>query len=820
MPVLHTFVSAKPPVADPTIVGSVEWNAAHSINIVNADVDPAAGILESKLLLNYPTHALVTLGTANGLSIVGQVLSLGLASSGVAGALSGGDWNTFNGKQDALGFTPVDIASVAWIDLTDGGATTLHTHAAPAGMGDVVGPASAVDNNLAAFNLATGKLIKDSGVLTADVSSAVSLKHAAVTLDVNADTLLSLSTQALGLDTQTANRVFAGPTTGAAAVPTFRALVAADIPALNYQAPLSFPLAASLGGTGVNNGSFNLTIPATGTAALLATANVFTAVQQITVATTSAKALILKTSDNNTTNNLLELQNSAGGLIAAISATGKIGTGAAPSEGIGVNQLITTASTTALIGLSFIARRGAGSTVGYVIGFSGNGEIVATAGGAAAGGIVYGGSVGVKVAGSGANTATATLVIGFDIEPPALTAPIAITGNVVRGLYIRNQGNALLTTSYGMEIAAQSGSATNYALYTNTGLNRFGDQVVIAGTQDLNQLKVTGFTTQTLSPVYFVDNVADTNSIRNILQLEAQSTSTVAVGKGSALLFSLETATNGTFQNAGRVYAQFPADVATSATNATRQMDLVGTAFDAAGEREGWRVRADGTRSLVGIGGQVPTARLHLPIGSTAANTAPLKFTQDATSLLTAVEAGAMEYWQNSLWFTNLAVRRTVVQAQSVAIADLSVSNTTVETTIFTQAHGANYLKVGKHEDIWLQGLINTASGAGDTGTVRVKYAGNTIGTFTIPKSIGGKNVEIHVTITCRAIGAGTTSIQVHANCDIDGSASDPIYNGLSTGLDSTTAQATTVTIQWATASASDNYTQHQARALSIDNNA
>jgi hypothetical protein len=36
------------------------------------------------------------------------------------------------------------------------------------------------------------------------------------------------------LNTQTANTVFAGPTTGGAAAPTFRALVAADIPALSY----------------------------------------------------------------------------------------------------------------------------------------------------------------------------------------------------------------------------------------------------------------------------------------------------------------------------------------------------------------------------------------------------------------------------------------------------------------------------------------------------------------------------------------------------------------------------------------------------------
>jgi hypothetical protein len=82
-----------------------------------------------------------------------------------------------------------NISDVNATDLTDGNATTLHTHAPD---------------------------------------------HAAVTLDVNADTLLSLSTQAIGLDTQTANRIFSGPATGAAAVPTFRALVSADIPALDY----------------------------------------------------------------------------------------------------------------------------------------------------------------------------------------------------------------------------------------------------------------------------------------------------------------------------------------------------------------------------------------------------------------------------------------------------------------------------------------------------------------------------------------------------------------------------------------------------------
>lgn len=44
------------------------------------------------------SHLPVTIGTANGLSLAIQTLSLGLASAGVTGALSGTDWSTFNAK--------------------------------------------------------------------------------------------------------------------------------------------------------------------------------------------------------------------------------------------------------------------------------------------------------------------------------------------------------------------------------------------------------------------------------------------------------------------------------------------------------------------------------------------------------------------------------------------------------------------------------------------------------------------------------------------------------------------------------------------------
>lgn len=54
--------------------------------------------------------------------------------------------------------------------------------------------------------------------------------HDAVTLNANITFLLDLTGQELSLDTQTANYVMAGPTSGGAAAPSFRALVASDIP--------------------------------------------------------------------------------------------------------------------------------------------------------------------------------------------------------------------------------------------------------------------------------------------------------------------------------------------------------------------------------------------------------------------------------------------------------------------------------------------------------------------------------------------------------------------------------------------------------------
>jgi hypothetical protein len=88
-------------------------------------------------------------------------------------------------------------------------------------------------------NLGVDASVTIDGVDISAHAANVNAHHSQMTIsdDLN-NSLLSLSTQALDLDTQTANYVFAGPVSGAAAKPTFRAVVAADIDIARTQGSL------------------------------------------------------------------------------------------------------------------------------------------------------------------------------------------------------------------------------------------------------------------------------------------------------------------------------------------------------------------------------------------------------------------------------------------------------------------------------------------------------------------------------------------------------------------------------------------------------
>jgi len=77
---------------------------------------------------------------------------------------------------------------------------------------------------------------------------------------ISGSPVTSSGTLTLTLSTQSANTVFAGPTTGAAAQPTFRALVSADIPSLSA---IYLPLAGGTMSGDINMGSHSITSLAT-----------------------------------------------------------------------------------------------------------------------------------------------------------------------------------------------------------------------------------------------------------------------------------------------------------------------------------------------------------------------------------------------------------------------------------------------------------------------------------------------------------------------------------------------------------------------------
>ena len=73
-----------------------------------------------------------------------------------------------------------------------------------------------------------------------------------------------------------------------------------------------------------------------------------------------------------------------------------------------------------------------------------------------------------------------------------------------------------------------------------------------------------------------------------------------------------------------------------------------------------------------------PTARLHLAAGAASASSAPLKLTSG--TVLTAPEAGAIEFDGNDLFYTsNANARQTVASTSYVASSYCSRSNKQIE---------------------------------------------------------------------------------------------------------------------------------------------
>lgn len=96
---------------------------------------------------------------------------------------------------------------------------------------------------------------------------------------------------------------------------------------------------------------------------------------------------------------------------------------------------------------------------------------------------------------------------------------------------------------------------------------------------------------------------AATNTVTNVVTIGHDTSGTSAAGFGAGQLFTLESSTTAA-QSAARIQALWY-----EATHATRKADLVLTAYDTA-EREGLRIRGNGSAPAIGFLGATPQARI------------------------------------------------------------------------------------------------------------------------------------------------------------------------------------------------------------------
>lgn len=174
--------------------------------------------------------------------------------------------STASGARTNLGLGSIATQDASSVSIT-GGSITGITDLAVVDGGTGASTASGARVNLLPSYTGNGSklLALNSGATDVEWVTAPSTGVTSVALSapnifsVSGSPVTSTGTLALSLATQTANYVWAGPTTGSAATPTFRALVATDIPALSYLSSSGGTVSGNLTVTG------NLTIQGTTT---------------------------------------------------------------------------------------------------------------------------------------------------------------------------------------------------------------------------------------------------------------------------------------------------------------------------------------------------------------------------------------------------------------------------------------------------------------------------------------------------------------------------------------------------------------------------
>lgn len=364
-------------------------------------------------------------------------------------------------------------------------------------------------------------------------------------------------------------------------------LAAADAAAIKTL--LSLDLTATGGGT-LATGGFTLTVPATGTAALLATANVFTAVQTVK---DSGAALGIS------------LTGAAAGGTPSIAATAP-----AQASGATVGTPLSITASAAVAGSS-----SAGAAAGGSITLTAGNAARLTSGDANGGNVVLnaGAAIGSGEAGYvhiGSGLAALAGTYGWLRFGSSNNCGFGSSGTNTIQLYTNTYtigvnfgSSAGITATTGMKIGWGSGVTHNSTGVQDTALARNAAAVV----------EVNNGTAGQWGALKAGVRDSGTTTIVDGLTLGHQSTGTPAAGLGIGLQLNINSSTTAD-QNALRITAEWA-----TATHASRKARGVFNVFDTA-SREAMRIEADGANPMIGFLGA--TAVLRQSVGAAATDAA------------------------------------------------------------------------------------------------------------------------------------------------------------------------------------------------------
>jgi len=261
-------------IASNTFLGNVQVGSANVVALSSSDVKSGLGLnlVENTALstwagsTNITTLGTIVTGVWNGTPISVAKGGCGIASYAIGDMLYASATTTLSKlagntttTKKYLSQTGTGSASAApsWDTIA---ATEL-----TGTLGIAHGGTGQTDANSALNALLPDQTSSSGFVLTTDgtntswvaAGGAGTVTSVALTvpaiLSVTGSPITGAGTFAVSLATQAANIVFAGPTTGSAATPTFRSLVAADIPNLDASKIATGALAVARGGTGLSS---------------------------------------------------------------------------------------------------------------------------------------------------------------------------------------------------------------------------------------------------------------------------------------------------------------------------------------------------------------------------------------------------------------------------------------------------------------------------------------------------------------------------------------------------------------------------------------